>query len=348
MYGYSKYAPLNKEEILNRATEEEIFNIVIQGEITEGSYYKAPYRIDNIGDCYFERYEGKLTFVDFASPYPIKAMDCFNIIGYTFNASFTETLEIINDKLSLGLGDNIGKVRDKIPERNKVEERIVKKVIKERVITFLPRQFSYKDKKFWSKYEITKQNLIDDKVIPISLYKSISRSGKPFVIKPFDICYIYTEFKGNRRKVYRPYAPDKQAKWFTNCNQNDIGSIKHLVKKGDKLIITKSYKDCRVLRNQGVNSIWFQNEGMIPSKEILIKLLKRFKEIIIWYDNDNTGIGSSKMISEYLQSLNPNIIVRTVILPPKLLQENIKDPADYIASRGKQALLDFMKQKNLL
>ena len=41
--------------------------------------------------------------------------------------------------------------------------------------------------------------------------------------------------------------------------------------------ITKSYKDCRVLRNLGLNSIWLQNEVAIPSRNIFEDLCKRFK-----------------------------------------------------------------------
>ncbi len=351
MYGYDKYAPLEDTEILKRATEEEIFGIVIQDEIVEGRgfKYKAPYRTDNVGDCYFERYDGVLRFIDFASPYMFKSMDCFEFIKRTYNVGYFEALKIINEELGLGLGDNLGKVKNVIHECGNVEEKNVKKVIKERVITILPRQFNYKDKQFWSKYEITKQNLIDDGVIPIELYQSVSRKGKYFSIRPFDICYAYTEFENNKKKIYRPNAANKEAKWFTNCSQNDIGGIKHLPVKGDKLVITKSYKDYRVLKNMGIkNVIWFQNEGMIPSKKILKDLLKRFKEIIIWFDNDNAGISNGRIVVGYLKSLSNNNIVRSVILPPKLLQQfGIKDPSDYISDKGRDALLEFIIKHNL-
>jgi len=349
MYGYNKYVPLNITEIFKRASEEEIFGIVIQDEIKDNgeSKHKAPYRPDNVGDCYFERYNGNLMFIDFASPYRLKSMNCITFIQKVFNISYIDALHLINDKLSLGLGDNLEKVREIIQLKDSVEEKNFN-IIKERVITILPRQFNYKDKKFWWKYEITKQNLIDDKVIPVELYKSTSRKGKPFSVRPLDICYAYTDFEGNRKKIYRPYSPIKEGKWFTTCNQNDIGGVNDLPKSGEQLIITKSYKDYRVLKNQGLIVIWFQNEGMIPNNEILLNLLSKFKKIIIWFDNDNAGITNSRLVVEHLKSFKTNNDISSVMLPPILLKEKIKDPSDYIEVKGKNALLEFLKLKQLL
>lgn len=351
MYGYNKYVPLNIDEVYKRATEKEIFGIVIQDEIVvdDGeTKYKAPYRHDNVGDCYFEMYNGQLMFVDFASPFRMKSMNCITTIQKTYNISFAESLRLINDKLSLGLGDNLGKVREIIQSKDSVEEKNVN-LIKERVITILPRQFNYKDKHFWfNNYEITRENLIEDKVIPIELYKSTSRKGKPFSVRPFDVCYAYTDFEGDRKKIYRPNSPIKEGKWFTNCNQNDVGGITYLSESGDLLIIAKSYKDYRVIKNQGLNVIWFQNEGMIPSSEILLNLLSRFKKIIVWFDNDSAGITNSRLLVEYLKSFGTDNEISSIMLPPILLRENIKDPSDYIAGKGRTILLEFMKNKELL
>ena len=106
--------------------------------------------------------------------------------------------------------------------------------------------------KFWSQYEISRQNLEEDKVIPIDLYKSTSRKGEPFVIKPLDIMYAYTDFDNNKVKIYRPYG-NKEEKWFTNCTQNDIGNINNLPISGDQLIFSISYKNYKILKNKELN-----------------------------------------------------------------------------------------------
>lgn len=348
MYGYKEFKPLTPDEILKRVSEEEIFSIVIKEPIVEdkGAFYKAPYRHDNIGDCYFIRSQNKLFFVDFADS-DKKAKNWIDFLKRVYNKTYKEVLLLVNSHFSLGLGDNIGETKEVILENDIVEEEKLVNSFKERVITILPRQFNSKDKQFWQKYNITKQNLIEDKVIPIDLYRSTSRKGEFFTIRCFDLCYAYTDFPDNKIKIYRPNAVVKEAKWFTNCNQNDIGSINHLCESGKLLIISKSYKDCRVLRNLGFNSIWFQNEGMFPNEMLIKKLSERFDKILVWFDNDSTGITNSRVLVQYINEVHPNK-AKSIILPPKLLNENIKDPSDLVASKGIEALKEFLILKKLL
>jgi len=355
MYGYNEYIPLSIEEILKRTSEEEIFKIIIQQDIIldKEFLYKAPYRDDIHPDCYFERYDNKLWFVDFANSGKA-TLDCFQFIKKVYQVDLFQALRIISEKLHLGLGDNLGKTKKIIHEHGYVEEKNVKKVFKERVITILPRQYNHKDKLFWSKYEITKQQLLEDGVIPLELYQSISKKGEPFSIRPFDICYAYSKFydlEGNilkgKVKIYRPLA-SKDAKWFTNCNQNIVGSIEYLAPEGENLIITKSYKDCRVLRNFGLHSVWFQNEGMIPNKQVMKNLISRFKNILVWYDNDGPGITSSRIVVEYINSMSDQTIARGIIIPPKLIQYGIKDPSDYLEKQGNETLLGFLAQNKII
>ena len=227
-----------------------------------------------------------------------------------------------------------------------VEEKKISRTSKERVITIIPRPFNYKDKQFWEKYKISKENLIEDKVLPIELYRGLNRKGEYFSIRPFDICYAYTDFPEGKKKIYRPHSPNKEGKWYTDCSQNDVGCIDSLPDEGDLLLITKAYKDCRVVRNLGVFSIWFQNEGMFPSVKIIKNLCKRFKKIIIWFDNDSAGLTNSKLLMDYINSIEPNK-ASTVVLPPVLLLEKIKNPSDLIEKKGKEVLVNLLKEKKI-
>ena len=337
MYGYNEIRSLSPEEILNEVSQEDIFNIFIKKEIIadkNGATYVAPYRNDQNPDCYFEEFDNKLYFVDFADIPQSK--NCFSFIQKCTNLNFRDSLQYIIKHLNLGKGNNPIREETTLKE-NKVVE--VRKIKKDRVITFLPRKFNYKDMKFWSQYEISRQNLEEDKVIPIDLYKSTSRKGEPFVIKPLDIMYAYTDFDNSRVKIYRPYG-NKDEKWFTNCTQNDIGSINHLPISGDKLIISKSYKDCRVIRNQGLNSIWFQNEGMFPDDQNLSLLLQNIPKSIIFFDNDLQGITSSAALTKKIQELGFN--TESICLPEALLKNNITDISDLYAAKGQTEVQNFL------
>lgn len=348
MYGYKEYVPLTPEEILRRVSQEDIFKIIIQQDIIldKGALYRAPYRDDSNADCYFEEYNNILYFADFADTEGKYKKDCFNLIQRTKSLNYWEALNFVNDYLDLGLGDSTKEVKKAVLEAP-IQESFIRDLNIVKTITFNPRSFIYKDKEFWSKYGITMQNLLDDKVIPISIYRGLNKRGIPFTVKPFDVMYAYTDFPEGKVKIYRPEAPSKDSKWFTNCNQDDIGSIDHLPLNGNQLIISKSYKDCRVLRNQGLDCIWLQNEGMIPSPSIIRMLGRRFDKMIVWFDNDQTGLARGKAIKDYINTIYPDKAT-TVFLPPRLLLENIKDPSDLIASKGKDQLTEFLRNKQLL
>ena len=112
------------------------------------------------------------------------------------------------------------------------------------------------------------------------------------------------------------------------------------------LIITKSYKDYRVLKNQGLNVCWFQNEGQVPNRLILEELIKHKSKILVWFDNDTTGIGASNLVKDIINYIKPNLAC-SVVLDPKLLNVGIKDPSDLLKKKGKKELEIFIN-KNIL
>lgn len=350
MYGYKEYIPLTIEEVFKRVSQEDIFEICLKKQIIidkKKATYTAPYRNDKNPSCYFEKYDNKLYFIDFGD-ITKKPKDCIQFLMRTLSLNYMQSLEYVNKYFSLGLGNNILTTKKIEGSFNKnTTENCSNKTRNIKTITYIPRQFNINDRIFWNKYEISRQNLIDDSVIPIELYKSTNKRGEPFIIRPIDIMYAYTEFEGGKVKIYRPKAKNKFSKWLTNCSQNDIGSIQYLPNTADLLFISKSYKDCRVIRNQGLNSVWFQNEGMIPSITIIKDLCRRFETIMVWFDNDQTGLANGKIVVDYINSIHPKK-ASLIFLPPKLLLEGIKDPSDLIAKKNKKELLKFLNLKTQL
>lgn len=341
MYGYSDIKSLSPEQILDEVTQEEIFQLFLDKEviIDKEVKYLAPYRNDKEENCYFERYNDKVYFIDFAT-IP-QSINCFSFVMKCTGKNFIGVLELIAKELNLGTGNKSVKKLTAQKENITVELNEIKK---DRPITYLPRNFNSKDKQFWGKYNISRANLEEDKVIPISMYQSTTRFDKTFTITVFDLAYAYTEFPSGKVKIYRPKG-DKLSKWFTNCTQNDVGGTGP--DEGDLLLITKSYKDYRVVKNMGINSRWFQNEGMFPSITIVKNLVKGFKRVVIWFDNDDTGIRNAKLLVDLINSLIPGLAI-SIYLDTNLLQEGIKDPSDLIAKRNEEELRVFAKQNKLI
>lgn len=324
---------IDRNVILDYVSQEEIFQLVFGYLPEEYVYVVSPFRRDKNPGCWFERtssYSGKLRFVDFANDFN-KPMDCFDAVQKYFQISnFYLTLEFIYERLIKG--------KNRVAER-----RIAPSIIpdKERVsILFDSRKFQNRDADYWKKYEISKQNLISDKVFAVNKYYLTNTKVGNVTSRCYDICYAYTEFEEGRKKLYFPYREGKK-RFITNCNKDDIGGLYSLPPFGNQLIITKSYKDWRVLVNNGKYAIWFQNEGMRPSESKLMNIVKKFNKVIVFFDNDEQGIKSSQIISENINSHFPSKS-SPLWLPESLNERGISDPSDLIYKEGRPVLQQFL------
>jgi hypothetical protein len=338
-YGYSEEFSgyLTKDNILERISQEDIFRIVFKNPIKEHQYLISPFRKDKVPDCYFEWYKGTLYFIDWAETTKRRHRDCFNAIQDAYEVSFFESLVLIDNILKKDLTI--------CPPSRKME--IIKNEEVKKDIPFKARAFNgIVDRAFWTDFGISKANLIEDEVFPIVWYKVFSKRFKSYVvIRPNTRTYLVGNF-GERVKIY---TPDKkgQGKWITNCTQNDIGGNKSFVTSGSLLIITKSYKDYRVLKNQGLEVRWFQNEGQMPDDEYLFNLVEGFEKVVVFFDNDTTGIKASAEIAEYINTVFPDKAV-SLALPTKLLKEKITDPAEMYKFKGEKELQKFLRENNLI
>lgn len=334
---------IDKKTILKYVSEEDIFELVFGFKPKEYDYVASPFRYDRRPGCYFEfSLSGKLTFVDFGSQIrrydkQMIRIDCFDAVQIYFNLpNLYQTMRFI---------------RAKLIEGKELEERIVKPLIvvqkPEVEILFESKNFEIADRDFWkSKYEIEKIQLIEDQVYSVYRYSVKNSKYGNYTIHPKSLTYCFNEFKNGNKKIYRPLETGKR-RFVTTCTKNDIGGLHRLPKNGKKLIITKSYKDWRVLINQGLHAIWFQNEGMFPDLEYLLPICNRFEQVIIFFDNDETGIKQSLKLQNIINSFLPGFASITH-LPLSLFEKGITDPSDLIYNQGRSRLLDFLSYKKLL
>jgi len=330
---------IDKNKILEYVSEEQIFKLVFGYEPTEYQYTTSPFRVDNSPGCWFQySLKGELRFVDFANTEIINGIkmsniDCFDAVQVYYKlGNFYKTLEFIKEKLIDGknIEHNIRVVKPRV-EKKSVE------------IYIEVRNFDSRDKRFWNRYGISKQNLIDDNVFAVKKFNLLNTRKGNILKRVYDPCYSYSNFKNNRKKLYRPFKKGR-GRFITNCKADDIGELDSLVAYGKQLVISKSYKDCRVLRNENLDSVWFQNEGMVPSNEILISLCKRFSNVVVFFDNDEAGIQASIKITNIINKFFPGK-ARNLYLPERLnLERNISDPADMYYKMGLKHLQKFLKE----
>ncbi len=337
-YGYSsdnldRRGFIDKKIILDLVTQEQIFSLVFGFLPEDFQYTTSPFRNDRTPKCWFQYHiNGVLYFIDFASTSHRRHSDCFNVVQDFFQLNnFYETLEFIHMKLINGKNIRLRTEMKKVV--HKIEKQSVKLLIE-------PREFNNKDVHYWNSYGITIPQLIEDKVFAISSYHALNTKKGNISSKCYDLAYTDTNFSEGRKKIYFPHRISSK-RFITTCKREDIGGIKSLAPFGRQLIITKSYKDYRVLKNQGKNVIYLQNEGMFPLKKLL-NIVMNWREVIIFFDNDSQGIYSAEKLSglineEYLGKAKP------LWLPETLYHEKITDPSDLHAKRGRNELLNFLK-----
>ncbi len=332
---------ISKESILEFVTQEQIFGMIFNPMPQEFDFVVSPIRKDRTPGCWFEYHGEKLRFKDFANNGIYKGiklsnMDCFDMVQVYFNLpNFYLTLEFIHNTLIKGKGLSIPVVAKK---QVSIEEKPkVKLLIESRPFTLL-------DGQFWSQYEIQKKHLIEDKVFPIKKFYALNTKKGNIVADCFDLGYSYNDFPESRKKFYFPKREGAR-RFITNCTKDDVGGIKSLLTYGNELIISKSYKDYRVLKNNGKNVVWFQNEGMIPNAEIMNKLVANFGSIIVWFDNDATGISASEKVRDYINIIAPGK-AKNLWLPERALEFGVKDPSDCLA-KDKAYFKEFLKKFTL-
>lgn len=321
---------ISKESILSLVTQEEIFELVFKKIPQEFELVCSPLRVDKNPGCWFEySIDNKLRFIDYGNPnvfqnIRLNNIDCFDMVQAYFKIpNFYLTLDFIKNNLLIKKENTAAThtIKQIKPTELKVKNKT--KIVIE------SRPFEQKDILYWKQYGIFPKQLIEDKVLPLKkLFILNGKKGSFHIDCSIDLAYSYNDFEEARKKIYFPLKKGKK-RFITNCTRNDVGGINSISQYSKQLIITKSYKDYRVLKNSGKNVVWFQNEGMIPDKTIINKLGK-LSDIIVWFDNDQTGIQASEKIKQYLNSISPGI-AKNLWLPEKALELGIKDPSDCLA-----------------
>jgi hypothetical protein len=320
---------ISKDLILEYVPERDIFELVFGFKPEEYQYTTSPLRVDETPGCWFEHKDGKFLFRDFGSGK--MPLDCFDVVQQYFGIkSFYKTLEFVHDRLIKGKKlDRLPVAKSEVSAKKKVE------------IYCVTRNFVNSDAKVWSKYGISKQNLIEDNVFPVSNFTMTNTKVGTIKTRVNKPCYMIALFE-SRKKLYLPTA-SKDKRFYTNCTKDDIGSVNTLPPFGRELFFGKSYKDSRVLRNEGKHSMWNQNEGMMPSPDVLLPIVKRFKRVYVFFDNDAPGIQASLDMSQLINSYFPGKAI-PVWLPESLNQRGITDPSDLYAMQGRKELQLFLNE----
>lgn len=326
-------------DILEKTTEANILSFYL-GVTEIPCIIHSPLRKDNRPSFGLYSPNGKrIYFVDFATK---DRGGIFDLLCQMWGCNYKEVLIRINKDIPKLCSIGTPNVHKHIPctVRSTIECK------KSTDLQCKVRDWASYDVEYWESYGISLDWLKYAEVYPIS-HKIIIKNGNKYVFKADKYAYAYVEHKEGKvtLKVYQPFNKDGY-KWSSNIDRSVWSLWTKIPKFGNNLIISSSVKDClNIMCNLGIPAICMQGEGYKPKPQIIEELKSRYKNIILFYDNDYNNPDNPGKKDSMELSLEYNL--KRVEIPVKY---ESKDPSDLFKKYGRDRYLEIMNEilKDLL
>lgn len=287
MISTSEFKELNAENIFIKITGFDIFKYYVTNFKKLDVSFCSELRADKHPGVRIRQNKGNWLYKDFSFE-----EHTFSPIGYVmakYVISYGDALRKINNDFRLNLGAAPMFKTKEVPVIHNREE-IEKLKFSETELKIVSTLFKNKHLVYYAEQGIYKPVLDFYKVKALEGY-FLSKDGNRKYIKisknntAFAYCY------GNYK--YKILQPDSDFKWITNANKNIVQGWNQLPLTGDLCIITSSLKDAMLFHTYGYAACAPGSEmGFIPEDK-LEELKRRFKEVLIFFDNDSPGITSA-------------------------------------------------------
>jgi len=278
------HSQIRKSDILAVTSEEELFKKYCNNFEYINVSFKSELREDKTPSCRIADLGSGLRYKDFGSAIP--ATDVWGYVMLKFGLNFPEALEKIATDLYITstTGIIIEPVLQKSYPRPPRKHLLIKR-----------RDWLLSDKEFWyNRYNITKELLNSYCVKPIDYYWF---NGTVFRVLKHAYSYDYYWNEGVfLRKIYQPYS--HKNKWISNVDTTIVQGIDNIPKLAPLLVISSSLKDVMCLKLLDYNAVAPNNERSWLPAMVWKKFKKRYKKIVILFDNDETGLESASNFSK--------------------------------------------------
>ena len=320
-------------DILEKTTEANILSFYL-GVTKIPCIIHSPLRKDNKPSFGLYSPNGKrIYFVDFATK---DRGGVFDLLCQMWGCSYREVLTRISKDMPKLCSIGTPNVHKHIPcaVRSTIECK------KSTDLQCKVRDWTSYDVEYWKSYGISLDWLKYAEVYPIS-HKIIIKDGEKYVFGADKYAYAYVEHKEGKvtLKIYQPFNKNGY-KWSSNINRSVWSLWTKIPKYGTNLIISSSVKDClNIMCNLRIPSICLQGEGYLPKSHVMEELKSRYKNIIVFFDNDfnnpnNPGHNDAKKLSEEYN-------LKMVEIPKEYKS---KDPSDLYKNYGKEIYLKVMNE----
>lgn len=310
---YEFIGEIDRDFILNRITEEDIFHKYLGIYPNTEDYFTNPLRGDDNPDCKFYRdntARRALKFKDFA--WGVN-WDCFNVVQYIYAdvTNFYDALRRVAKDFNL-YGEDINK---EIVEGFKIKIQTAKK---DTALKVQRREWYDFDLKLWGEICTDNKRALEFfNVAPLERAWSGDREIYSFNRKDPGYVYWFGDYD------YKLYWPLRKEGKFLQNKSNILQGWHQLPESGDNLVITKSYKDVICMRTFSIFAVAPMSESVLISSEQFEELNNRFFNIYSLMDRDRAGMRMAQLLR------------KTYGIEPLLF------PSDNALFRGKDEPKDF-------
>lgn len=174
--------------------------------------------------------------------------------------------------------------------------------------------FTKQGLRYWEEFGVGASWLSHYRVSQLQYFWTRLDQVDPFAVKGLGFSYQL----GDRYKLYQPY--NEGLKFLNNLAPYMVeGWLQLTPGKGDLVVITKSTKDCLVLRSFGIEAVSPRSESTPILPRQLELLEERFKKVVVWFDNDfekEVNVG---------QELAKKYPYPSVMIPTHFKQKDVSD-----------------------
>lgn len=321
---------VTKEYLLSKNSQETYLEYYLGIPVKKG-LFRSPLREDRTPTCAFYRNKsGDVIFKDFSGKF---SGNFISVVMEINKCSYGRALNIIaND---FGYKTTKGLIRNKKPisiSPRKLEET------KPSEIRVEVRPFSEEELNWWKQYGITESILKKFKVFSC---KTVFLNDTIFSCSTkSNPSYGYYRGKNdNGIELWRIYYPTRnQYRFISNWSASMIQGAKQLPSSGETLVVTKSMKDVMCLYSLGITAIAPNSENLFISDSQFDKLVRRFTNIVLFYDNDLPGIRNMNKIRKNIGKLNYNL--KCIWLP----RGTAKDISDFHSKYGREKTIEMIRK----
>lgn len=317
---------ITKSYLLERASQETYLEYYLGIPVKKG-LFKSPLRPDKNPTCAFYRNaSGDIVFKDFSGQF---SGNFISVVMFKYNCSYYMALKII--------ANDFGYIKHPKLTKNTKPINISKNEFKETHeanIQIEAKDFTESELNWWKQYGITEKIL---KKFRVFSCKTIFLNGRIFTHSNSKHP-IFGYYRGKNEnkielwRIYLPYHRSKEPRFLSNWKSILLQGAKQLPKEGDILVITKSMKDVMCLYSLGISAIAPNSENLFLTENQFSKLKKRFKKLVLFYDNDLPGIHN-------MNKIRKNFDINVVWIPRHY---NAKDISDFYKIYGKEKTLELI------